>query len=164
MPATRSILSITADVEDAWIDYNGHMGVPYYERLFGQCAERFYEELGLGQSSAKDGRGTLFALEQHTIYLREVLADATLRVDLQMLDWDEKRIHYFMRMENAETGIAVATSEQLSIHVDLGTRKSAPLPADVLTRFTELWSGDKTEAPEEAGHIIRIRRKRPPQE
>ena len=164
MPATRIIISLTVDVEDAWIDYNGHMSVPYYAHLFDRCAEQFFEQLGLGLTSAANGRGTLFALEQHTIYLREVLAGSRLKVSLQILDWDEKRIHYFMRMENAETGIAAATSEQLAIHVDLATRKSTPLPADVLTSFTDLWNRDKTEAPEEAGHIIRIRRKRLPEE
>lgn len=164
MPATRPLFSISATVAADWIDYNGHMSVPYYAHLFDRCAERFYEYLGLGRTSAESGRGSLFSLEHHTTFLRELMEETPVTINLQLLDWDEKRLHYFMTMINARTGVAAATSEQLAIHVNTHERTSEPLPPEVITRIAELWPEETVDAPEEAGHIIRIRRKRPPQE
>ena len=164
MPATRPLFSISATVAADWIDYNGHMSVPYYTHLFDRCAERFYEYLGLGRTSAQSGRGSLFSLEHHTTFLRELMEGSPLTINLRLLDWDEKRLHYFMSMINADTGVVCATSEQLAIHVNTKERTSEPLPSDVIAKIVELWPDDTVEAPKEAGHIIRIRRKRPPQD
>jgi acyl-CoA thioester hydrolase len=164
MSATRPIFSIGATVAADWIDYNGHMSVPYYAHLFDRCAERFYEHLGLGRTSAQGGRGSLFSLEHHTTFLHELMEGAAVTISLQLLDWDEKRLHYFMSMSNTATGIVCATSEQLAIHVNTAERASTPLPADVIAKLTEIWPEDTIDAPKEAGHIIRIRRKRPVQE
>jgi len=144
-----------------WIDYNGHMGVAHYAAVFDDCAESFYESLGLGRSSAAGGGGSLFSLEHHTCFLKELGADTPLRVTLQLLDWDAKRIHYFMRMCHRDTAVVSATSEQLAIHVDMTTRSSAPFPAETRQRLSTLWAEHRPYAtPSEAGHVIRIRRKR----
>ena len=69
----------------------------------------------------------MFVIETHVNYQREVVEDDPLRIDLQLLDLDAKRVHYFMRMFHDEKGYLAATSEQLSTHVDLKARRSFTL-------------------------------------
>jgi acyl-CoA thioester hydrolase len=37
-------------VEPAWIDYNGHLNMAYYNVLFDRCVDEAYELLGIGLS------------------------------------------------------------------------------------------------------------------
>lgn len=160
MTADSPLFAITRRVRPEWIDYNGHMAVAYYAQVFDECAEAFYESLGLGRSSAETGGGSLFSLEHHNCFLKELGADTPLEISLQLLDWDIKRLHYFMRLRARDTAVLAATSEQLAIHVDMGTRSSTPLPDEARMRLAEMWAAHRTYAtPREAGHVIRIRRK-----
>jgi len=162
MSQSPPLFTIGADITDDMIDYNGHMGVAQYALLFDRCAEAFYEAVGLGRTSAENGRGSLFTLEQHTTFRREVFAGQALLIRLQLLDFDEKRLHYFLTMTDSASDIVVATNEQLAIHVNMGTRSSDPLPAEARQRIEEMLPAhDAFGPPKEAGQVIRIERKRP---
>ena len=54
-----------------------------------------------------------------------------VRVTLQLVDFDEKRIHYYMEIRHATEGWVAVTMEGLSLHVDMETRKVCPFPDDV---------------------------------
>ena len=73
--------------------------------------------------------GSVFTLEVHLQYLQELNLHDRVRVHLQLLDFDEKRLHFFEYMYHAEKGYLAATSEQMAIHVDMKTenqRRLAP--------------------------------------
>jgi acyl-CoA thioester hydrolase len=44
---------------------------------------------------------------------------------------DSKRLHTFKQLLHAEDGWVSATSENMSLHVDMTTRKVAPFPPDI---------------------------------
>jgi acyl-CoA thioester hydrolase len=54
-----------------------------------------------------------------------------VRVTVQLIDFDEKRLHYYMEIRHVEEGWVAATSEGLSLHMDMASRKPAPFPADI---------------------------------
>ena len=86
-----------------------------------------------------------------------------MRVEYQLLDWDEKRMHYFGRMYHADENYLAATSEQISLHVNLETRRTAPFPVGVQEKLKALMAAHAgLPKPEEAGRIIGIRRKTEP--
>jgi acyl-CoA thioester hydrolase len=64
--------------------------------------------------------------------LREVHVEAPLRVKIQLLGYDQKRIHLFEHLVHAEEGWVSATSETMTVHVDMTAKKVAPFPAHVL--------------------------------
>jgi acyl-CoA thioester hydrolase len=103
---------------------------------------------------------SFFALEMHVRYLREVHLQDPMQVRIQILDLDEKRIHYWMELVHAGERWLSATMESISLHIDMGTRRSTPFPPDIMARLAE-WRGlsDQRGRPEGVGQTIGIRRK-----
>ena len=71
----------------------------------------------------------------HVRYLRELREGDPVRVTVQLLDYDAKRIHYFETLKHADEGWVSATSENMTLHVDMGAKKVAPFPQSVLDRL-----------------------------
>ncbi|MDT4856935.1 hypothetical protein FQZ97_913410 [compost metagenome] len=71
----------------------------------------------------------------HVAYLREVLAGDPLELRLRLLEADDKRLLCLMELIQARDGYLAATMEQLSLHVDLETRRAKPFPAEVAARL-----------------------------
>jgi acyl-CoA thioester hydrolase len=128
-------VSSTMRVEPSWIDYNGHMNMAYYHVLFDRAVDEGFGLVGLGPDYLADRNASYFAAEVHTLYRRELTLGDTVRVTLQLIDFDEKRIHYYMEIRHAAEGWVAATSENLSLHVDLGSRKVTPFPENILTNL-----------------------------
>ncbi len=127
-PFVSSIMRI----EPQWIDYNGHLNVAYYNVLFDRAVDEVYEPLGLGPDYLKQRKHSTMVVEAHVRYLREVHLDAPLRVKIQLLGFDAKRIHLFEHLVHADEGWVSATSESMTVHVDMTAKKVAPFPAGVL--------------------------------
>ncbi|MCW5730486.1 MAG: thioesterase family protein [Alphaproteobacteria bacterium] len=143
-----------------WIDSNGHMNVAYYVLAFDQALDRFCDHVGIGWSSIKERNESVFVLETHVTYQQEVMVNDPLRITLQMLDFDEKRVHFFMRMFHAEKGYLAATSEQIMLHVGLEQRRAAPMPLSSREMLARIFEFHRTlPRPPEAGRVIGIRRK-----
>ena len=78
----------------------------------------------------------------------------------QLLDWDEKRLHFFGEMRNVEDGSIAAYTETLGMNVDLVKRKSAPYPDWALARIRAMGEAHaQLPRPPLAGAVIGIRRK-----
>src|SRR4030081_346317 len=118
-------------VEPAWIDYNGHLNMAYYNVLFDRCVDEAYELLGIGLHYLNAHKHSTFTAEAHVPYLREVNEGDPVRVTFQLLDYDTKRIHYFQQLFHATDGWVSATSENMTLHVDMTTKKVAPFPNTV---------------------------------
>ena len=147
-------------VERAWIDYNGHMNMAYYNLVFDQALDQVFDELGIGAAYVRDGGGSCFTVEIHVTYVQELKLDDPLRVTFQLLDWDEKRLHFFGEMHHAEDGYLAATSEQMSLHVDMASRKAGPLPAQAQQRIDAMMQAHRLLArPPQVGHLIGIPRR-----
>jgi len=128
-------VSSTMRIEPSWIDYNGHMNMAYYHVLFDRAADEAFELVGLGPDYRSDRKASYFAAEVHTLYRRELRLGDPVRVTVQLLDFDDKRLHSYLEIRHATEGWVAATSENLSLHVDVGTRKVTPFPDDILTNL-----------------------------
>jgi acyl-CoA thioester hydrolase len=58
-----------------------------------------------------------------------------VRVTAQLIAFDDKRLHVYLEMRHANEGWLSATSENLSLHVDMVRRKVAPFPPDILANL-----------------------------
>src|SRR5271163_150194 len=142
-------------VEPGWIDYNGHLNMAYYNVLFDRAVDEVYELLGCGLAYVKEKHHSCFTAEVHVRYLRELRAGDPVRVTFQLLDFDAKRLHYFEQLFHAEEGWVSATSENLSLHVDMKAKKTAAFPSQVTARLTEMKaSHSRLPVPEAAGRRI----------
>ena len=145
-------------VEDAWIDFNGHMNMAFYSVLFDRCADLVYEGFGFGPAYQATGFTTYMA-EWHICYLRELHRDAPVTVTLQVLDHDEKSLHTYQEIWH-EDGWCAASAEGLSLHIDQSGPRVAPMPDSHLQNVAALYDQHKgLPRPDRAGRQIGIRRK-----
>jgi acyl-CoA thioester hydrolase len=159
-PFFAPFVSSVMRVEPAWIDYNGHLNMAYYNVLFDRAVDEVYELLGLGLSYVKEQKCSTFTAEVHVRYLRELLVDAPVRVTFQLLDFDHRRLHYFEQLHHAEEGWLSATSENMALNVDLTARKTAAFPDSVLARLELMKAAhDKLPVPDGAGRRIAMTQK-----
>ena len=151
----------TRQVPAEWIDYNGHMNVAYYTMAFDQAADEMFDGiLGIGEAMARDDRMGPMALQTQIHYLGELVEGESFYCEIQLLDADHKRIHFFMTMFNATTGEPAATYESLGMNVDLEARRSAPYPDWAYARLERLRAAHAgLERPALAGNRLGIRRK-----
>ncbi len=149
-------------VRPEWIDYNDHMNVAFYVLVFDHGTDAFFEWLGMGETYRQRTNCSSMALETHITYQGEVRLGDPLRVTTQLVGFDVKRIHFFHRMYHAEKGYLAATYECLSIHVDLGQRRSAPFPADLQRRLSDVAAAHAClPRPAELGRSVGLGRGRP---
>jgi acyl-CoA thioester hydrolase len=125
-------------VEPQWIDYNGHLNMAHYNVLFDRAVDELFALIGLGPKYVRQQDASYFVAEVHVRYLRELMADDPVRVTAHLIDFDDKRMHYFLELRHAEEGWLSATTENLSLHVDMATKKVTPFPAGILTHLALL--------------------------
>ena len=144
-----------AVVMPEWIDYNGHLNMAYYNVLFDRAVDEAFELIGCGPDYVKARKHSCFTAEVHLRYLRELHADDPVRVTFQLLDYDSKRLHFFQQIFHATEGWVSATCENLSLHIDMATRKVASFPPDILKRLCDIRaSHGRLPRPEAVGKRI----------
>jgi acyl-CoA thioester hydrolase len=136
-PAAPFVSSVMR-VEPGWIDHNSHLNMAYYNVLFDRAVDEVYEVLGLGLNYVETTGHSTFTAEVHVRYLRELHAGDPVRVSLQLLDFDAKRLHYFEQLMHAEAGWLSATSENMALHVDMAARKTAAFGDAVAARLRRM--------------------------
>jgi acyl-CoA thioester hydrolase len=148
-------------VEPAWIDYNGHLNMAYYNVLFDRAIDQMWVELGIGPDYLKTRGGSTFTAECHVRYLREVHLGDPVQVHVYLIAADEKRLHTFEELRHAEEGWLSATSENMGMHVDMSIRKVAPFPPDIQARVDQVVAAHRTvEKPEGIGRSVAMPSKR----
>jgi acyl-CoA thioester hydrolase len=146
-------------VQPEFIDANGHMNVGYYTLLFDKALDLPWSRLGIYSQQLLEAGMSSFALESHLTYQRELKLGDALQFKFLMLDYDLKRVHYFLQMYHATQKYLAATCEQISICMDMKVRRSAPWSQAALGNIAALHAAHKARPrPKEAGHAIAIRR------
>ena len=76
---------------------------------------------------------------------------------LQLIDFDEKRLHFYMEIRHATEGWVSATSENLALHVDMQDRKVRPFPDDILANLSVMKAAHcRLARPQALGRMIGI--------
>lgn len=146
-------------IEKDWIDYNGHLNMAYYNVLFDRCSDIAFELMGLGPSYARDRQLTIYTAEVHVCYVQELHLDHQVVVSFQLLDHDAKRLRAYQEIRHVDGWLA-ATSESLSLHIDMSGPKVASFPADIMEKVEAMAAAHAgLPMPERAGRAIGIRRK-----
>jgi acyl-CoA thioester hydrolase len=118
-------------IEPQWIDYNGHLNMAYYNVLMDRSLDEFFAVLGIGPDYIKTRNCSTMTAECHVRYVREVHLGDPVQVSTQILGFDAKRLHTFETLRHATEGWISATSENLTLHIDMSVRRVAPFPPDI---------------------------------
>jgi acyl-CoA thioester hydrolase len=137
-PPPQPFLSSIMQIEPQWIDYNGHLNMAYYNVMFDRAIDELWLKLGIGPAYMKERHGSTFTAECHVRYLREIHLGDPVQISILLVAADEKRLHTFEELRHATAGWLSATSENMTIHIDMTARKTAPFPADISARIQEV--------------------------
>ena len=143
-----------------WVDYNGHMSESCYLLVFGDNSDAFFRYIGIAEDYRDKGGHSLYTVETHLHNLREAGEGEPLRLTLQLLDLDEKRLHIFHAMHHGINGELLATAEQMLVHVNMAQGRAVAMPSDLYQRLLAIRAAHAVLAmPTQVGHTIGIRRK-----
>ena len=151
----KPFLSSIMQIEPQWIDYNGHLNMAYYNVMFDRAIDQLWLELGIGPTYMKERHSSTFTAECHVRYLREIHLGDPVQIWVYLLGADEKRLHTFEELRHATDGWLSATSENMTVHVDMAVRKTAPFPPDIHARIDSVLKAHATLArPEGIGRSV----------
>lgn len=128
------IFEFRTTVRPEWIDYNGHMQDCYYGLIFSLAADEVQEAIGVGATYREETGCTIYLVEDHKFFLREVKEGAGIVVRTRVLAADSKRFHLYKQMYEGDALVCVG--EYMELHVNqYPTPRAAHLPDEVQARL-----------------------------
>lgn len=103
-----------------WIDFNGHLRDAYYGLILSLATDALMDRLGMDAPYRQRTRCTLYTVEMHIHYLREVHQDDAVVVTAAILGSDAKRIHASLRLACEGQPEPAAAAEFMLLHVRQG--------------------------------------------
>ena len=140
-----SLLLSTTKIINGWTDYNGHMNLAFYILVFDKGAENILSKFKMGEQSAKTTKKSTMAVESHTTYNNEVKENEEVDVYLSYFNHDKKRLHYKLEMYEKSKNILSATTEVLSLYIDLNIRKVAEFENEKLMIMDQFIEENKSK-------------------
>ena len=123
--ATRKIIK-------DWTDYNEHMNMAYYILIFADAWETMLYKFEMGGSKAQTTKRSTMVVETRTTYNNEVKENEEVDIYCTFFDHDKKRLHLKCEMIEKKTKKLAATTESLSLYIDLEKRKVTEFEEDKL--------------------------------
>ena len=140
-----TVLLTTKKILKEWTDYNNHMNLSYYILVFDMGAEIFLSKFKMGEHSAKTTKKSTMVVETHTTYNNEVKEGDEVNVSLAYFDHDSKRLHYKLEMYDKAKNTLSATTEVLSLYIDLNIRKVAEIEKEKKIIIDEFINNNKSQ-------------------
>jgi len=122
------------NVLQEWIDHNGHMRDAYYGLVFSFAGVAAQEALGFDPNYRSRTGCSIYLVEDHKFFLREVHLGDPLRVETYVLDSDEKSFHLYLSLSC--NGKLCAVAEYMELHVNqLPSPHAATIPEAIQARL-----------------------------
>ena len=119
----------------AWqLDHMGHINVRAYAEFFEEASWQFYNHIGISPSMLRAGKFHMAAVQQDTSYLKELHAGDVIDVHSRIVELREKVFKFEHELTNSETNIVCARSVFTVVCIDSVTRRSMPLPAEIMAK------------------------------
>ncbi|HLS69142.1 MAG TPA: thioesterase family protein [Kiloniellales bacterium] len=118
------------------LDYNGHMTEGWYVLLFGEASDALYDHIGADAHWRRTTGKSLYTVEAHLRYLRELSEGDAITIVTQLVALDHKRLHFVHEMER--DGEVAATEELLVLCVDRTLGRSSRLEPSLLKKLQAL--------------------------
>jgi len=155
------LIVFEAPVSSDWIDYNGHMNDACYVVVFSKAIDELMVRLGLDEAFRSDHQVTIYTLQSMVHYLREVSEAEPLRVEVQLLESDNKKLRVFFTMLHGTSGQELAVMESLLLHIDMKSHRAAPFLSQTQAQVDGMLHAHSAfELPALAGRSIALSRRK----
>jgi acyl-CoA thioester hydrolase len=135
-----SLLLKTTKIINEWTDYNKHMNLSFYILVFDKAAEKILSQFKMGEEAAIKTKRSTMVVETYTTYNNEVKENDDVDVYLSFCNHDKKRLHYKLEMYEKSKNILSATTEVLTLYINLDLRKVAEFEKEkviIMDKFIE---------------------------
>ena len=126
--SARRVLGPEMEIRPEWIDFNGHLNMAYYSVLFDEGCSPDFQALGFDEAYRTDPGYTTMVADFRIRYLRELHLGDRVRCSFQIVRVGAKAFHFCQELFHSDGWVA-ATSETVSLHVDMKARKVVPYTA-----------------------------------
>ncbi|ANF58264.1 thioesterase family protein [Halotalea alkalilenta] len=123
------------EVDQAWVDYNGHMRDAFYLLPMSMASDEMMNRIGLDERGRSLLGHTLYTLEAHLHFLAEARLGARIEVGSRLVEHDAKRLRLCHLMYLGAERRLCAASEQLLINIDVASGRSTPFADRVVARI-----------------------------
>ena len=120
-----------------YCDHMGHMNVQHYISKFDEATWNIFAHVGLTGRYMKANNTGMVAVDQRIIYKLELLPGDNIFIESEILDIENKKIHFKHFMYRLGTNEIVSETTMLGVCIDTVTRKSKALPDFVLTYYKQ---------------------------
>lgn len=119
-------------VRAEWIDVNEHMNVRWYDHVFDNAEHDLVDNIGLTEAYIAANGFTVYRVEKHVRYERELLLGEQILVSSRIVYTDGRVLKHRHELFNLTRNIRAACADYTSLHVDLSKRKSARISDPVI--------------------------------
>ncbi len=114
----------------AFEDVNGHLNVRHYTGIASEGLDESLVPLGIPQNWPSLGHAC-FSAEHHLTYLAELRTGDRMSARVRLLGRSERAAHAVVYLLDDTHQRLSYVMEEIFLHIDMGTRRTAPWPDDV---------------------------------
>ncbi len=133
-PTYQQLVDLPAYVQQpvpiAFEDANGHLNVRHYTGIASEGLDESLVGVGVPQMWPAMGHA-VFSAEHHLTYLAEVRTGDRISARVRLLGRSERAAHALVHLLDETHQRLSFVMEEIFLHVDLETRRTAPWPAEV---------------------------------
>ena len=117
-------------------DMNGHLNVRHYTGIASEGLDESFVALGIPQNWPAQGHAC-FSAEHHLTYLAELLTGDRISSRVRMVGRSERAAHALVYLLDDSHQRLSFVMEEILLHIDMETRRTAPWPEDVAAALDE---------------------------
>lgn len=114
----------------AFEDVNGHLNVRHYTGIASEGLDESLVDLGIPQNWPVSGHAC-FSAEHHLTYLAELRTGDRMSARVRLLGRAERAAHALVYLLDDSHRRLSFVMEEILLHIDMATRRTAPWPEDV---------------------------------
>ncbi len=114
----------------AFEDVNGHLNVRHYTGIASEGLDESLVPLGIPQNWPAQGHAC-FSAEHHVTYLAELRTGDRMSTRVRLLGRSERAAHVLVYLLDETHQQLSCVMEEVFLHIDMSTRRTAPWPEDV---------------------------------
>lgn len=128
-----SVQSVPAAFEDV----NGHLNIRHYVGIASEGLDESLVDCGIPQKWPTVAGSGVFSAEHHMVYLHELRTGDHISVRVRLVGRSERAMHVLVYLLDDTHEQISYVMEEIFLHVDMETRRTAPWPEDVAARLDE---------------------------
>jgi len=139
-PTYDELVALAAYTEQpvpiAFEDANGHLNVRHYTGIASEGLDESLVDLGIPPNWPASGHAC-FSAEHHLTYLAELRTGGRMSARVRLLGRSERAAHALVYLLDDTHAQLSFVMEEVFLHIDMETRRTAPWPDDVAAALDE---------------------------